>query len=66
MQYVITISTNTAAFDDSVSSEIEWILQRLARELHSSYVPPAKMILRDSNGNPVGSAVYQDEDGNED
>ena len=62
MQYVITISTNNAAFDDSVSSEIEWILQRLARELHSSYVPPAHLTLRDSNGNPVGCATYQPEE----
>ena len=62
MQYVIKISTNNAAFDDSVSSEIEWILQRLARELHSSYAPPAHITLRDSNGNPVGSATYQPEE----
>ena len=60
--YTITISTNNTAFDDSVSSEIEWILQRLARELHSSYVPPAHITLRDSNGGPVGSAVYQAEE----
>ena len=62
MQYTITISTNNAAFDDSVSSEIEWILQRLARELHSTYTPPAHMTLRDSNGNSVGEATYQPEE----
>jgi hypothetical protein len=61
MQYVITISTNSAAFDDSVSSEIEWILQRLTRELHSTYAPPDHLTLRDSNGTPVGSATYQPE-----
>jgi hypothetical protein len=66
MKYVITINTSNAAFDDSTSAELEWILQRLARELHSTYVPPAHMTLRDSNGNPVGTAVYQNEDGNED
>jgi hypothetical protein len=58
MQYIVTIDTSNAAFDDSVSAELEWILQRLARELHSTHRPPARMKLRDSNGLTVGEAIY--------
>jgi hypothetical protein len=56
--YNITIETGNAAFEEDPSSEIRWILYRLAKTLERTYTPPDHANLIDSNGNTCGSATY--------
>lgn len=66
MRFTVSIDCDTAAFDDGRGAEIARILRRVAgavAENSPATLPLAVWILRDSNGNRVGSAGFADSEG---
>lgn len=57
MEFVITISMNNAAFEEQPNLELARILRKLADRLETEWpLPDGTCVLRDINGNSVGTA----------
>ena len=57
MKAQITINMDNAAFDETPASELGRILRRLAADIEAGELVP--IILRDINGNRVGSFTLE-------
>ncbi len=59
----LTIHTNNDAFNESRNDEVARILEDTARRLrHEAYSFGNAIVLRDINGNTVGTAAFEDGD----
>lgn len=55
-KFTLSINTSNAAFDDYEAHEVARILRELAQRLENNGME-SEIILRDINGNKVGTAI---------